>query len=147
MKTKKYIIRFFIIVFLFFCFTGVVLYTALGHDINSNLQWIQKKKELNNIDISKITFYTGGVNGREVKLVDNEKDNFTRSLVNSKFYKSNWKGMVDGGLAIIIIFKDGTKDSFEYCGGSVFQITYKGKMFSVRNKELEQILLSYKVSL
>ena len=55
--------------------------------------------------------------------------------------------MVDGGQAIIIIFKDGTKDSFEYCGGSVFQITYKGKMFSVRNKELEQILLDYKVSL
>ena len=147
MKIKKYIIRFFIIVFLFFCFTGVVLYTALGHDINSNLQWIQKKKELNNIDISKITFYTGGVNGREVKLVDNEKDNFTRSLVNSKFYKSNWNGMVVGGLAIIIIFKDGTKDSFEYCGGSDFQITYKRKMFSVRNKELEQILLDYKVSL
>ncbi|MEQ8154657.1 MAG: hypothetical protein ABRQ25_07220 [Clostridiaceae bacterium] len=143
MKIKKYLLGFLTTVFLIFTFIGIEWNSDLGHNIVGYKQWTQKKKEFNSDEISKITFYTGGLNGRNVELIEKEKDNFIINLVNSKFYKSNWTGMIDGGIAIAIVFNDGTKDYFEYCGGSVFQITYNGKMFSIRNKELEKILFSY----
>jgi|GEM_PF-6304898 len=59
----------------------------------------------------------------------------------------NQNRAIDGGMAIILISEDGSHDSFEYCGGSVFQISYKGNLFSIENKELEQILLKYNVTL
>ncbi|GIM29861.1 hypothetical protein CPJCM30710_25270 [Clostridium polyendosporum] len=147
MNIKKYLLGFLIIAFLIFAFIDIVWNSNLRHNIIGNKQWTQKKKEFKSTEISKITFYTGGLNGKNIELTEKEKDNFIINLINSKFYKSNWRGMIDGGIAITIVFNDGTKDYFEYCGESIFQITYNGKMFSIRNKELEKTLLSYNVTL
>ncbi|HEY5561597.1 MAG TPA: hypothetical protein VIK72_07535 [Clostridiaceae bacterium] len=50
-------------------------------------------------------------------------------------------------MPIIIEYKNGTDDSFEYCGSDVFQIVYKGRMFSIRNTKLKQLLQKYNVKL
>lgn len=55
--------------------------------------------------------------------------------------------MVGTGSIVLIIFKDGKKETLEYCGGGIFQMTYKERMFSIRNKKLEHILLKYDMKL
>lgn len=137
MKVKKYTLYFLIIMLL--CF--------IGYSIFKSDQWAQKKKQLSNMKISKITFYTGGSNAKNVELTGADKDNFMNCLLTSKFYRHNRYGAIDGGMAIILVSEDGSQDSFEYCGGSVFQISYKGNLFSIQNKELEIILLKYNVAL
>jgi hypothetical protein len=109
----------------------------------TSIHWTQKKRELANTEFSKITFYTGGNNPKNIELTDGEKDNFMKCLLNSKFYRNNRYGAIDGGMAIILISKAGTRDSFEYCGGGIFQISYEENLFSIKNIELEKILLNY----
>jgi hypothetical protein len=136
MKDKKYILYFLIIMLLSF----------IGYSILRSDQWDLKKRELANMKLSKITLYTGGSNAKNVELTGADKDNFMNCLLTSKFYRENRYGAIDGGMAIVLISEDGSNDSFEYCGGSVFQISYKGNLFSIKNKELEQILLKYNVT-
>lgn len=147
MMIKKYVLYFLIIVVLFISCVEIGLNTDVGNNIFSSKQWTQKKKELENIDLSKVSFYTGGINAKNVELTGAEKDNFMSCLLTSKFYRSNRTGAIDGGMAIILVFKDGSKDSFEYCGGSIFQIWDKENSFLIKNKELEQVLLKYNVTL
>ncbi|MDD7793218.1 hypothetical protein [Clostridium sp. 'White wine YQ'] len=147
MKTKKYVIYFLLIILLFVCSVEVGLKTTVGSNILSRYEWTQKKKQLENTEISKITFYTGGRNAKNVELIGSEKDNFIKYLLASEFYRSNSAGQIDGGMAIILNLRDGSHDSFEYCGGDIFQISNKGNLFSIKNKELEKILLKYNVTL
>ncbi|MEQ8154097.1 MAG: hypothetical protein ABRQ25_04265 [Clostridiaceae bacterium] len=147
MRVKKYLLGFYITAFLVLAFAGMVWNSGIIYNITDKKQWTQKKEKLKSNEIAKITFYTGGLNGRNVELIEKEKDDFIINFVNSKFYKSNWTGMIDGGMAIGIVFSDGNKEYFEYCGEGIFQMTYSGKIFSIYNKELENILLSYNVTL
>jgi hypothetical protein len=139
MNIKIYNPIFGIVAFLLLCCIVIVKDTDLGHNITSNIDWIHKKNELKNTSISKIIFYSS--NGKEVALINSEKDAFIESLVSSKFYKSNWQGMVDTDNVIFIIYNDGSRESLEDCGGGVFQIDYKGRMFSIKNNIVEQNLL------
>lgn len=148
MKIKEYATRLFIIAFLMFLFIGVILdRTDFGHNITGNIDWLHEKAELKNSDVSKITFDTGGSNDKEVELINGEKDDFVKKLIASKFYRSDWRGMVGTGSTVLIIFKGGKKETLEYCGNGVFQMTYKERMFSIRNKKLEHILLKYDMKL
>lgn len=141
---KKHITNFILIAFLLFCSIEILLNgTDIGHNITANIDWSQKKTELKNTHISKITFWIHGTNSKEIDLMNSKNDAFISSLIHSKFYRSNWQGMVDTDCVILLIYNNGTKESLEYCGGSIFQITYKGRMFSIKNKELEQSLLNY----
>jgi|GEM_PF-5096546 len=79
MKDKKYILYFFIIMLLSF----------IGYSILRSDQWAQKKRELANMKLSKITFYTGGSKAKNVELTGAEKDNFMNYLLTSKFYREN----------------------------------------------------------
>lgn len=147
MKGKKYAIYLLMLtVLLVSCIEIGLKANAKGKIFSAN-QWSQKKKQLEDIKLSKITFYTGGSNAKNVELTGAEVDNFMNCLLNSEFYRSNRTGQVDGGMAIILISKDDSQDSFEYCGAGVFQISYRGDLFSIKNKELEQILLKYNVTL
>lgn len=143
MRLIKYILYPFIIIVVFV----ICLSPSLGNNIIDRYHWGQKKSQLENIEILKVTFYTGGNNAKNVELTGTDKDNFMNSLLASEFYRSNHTGAIDGGMAIILVFKDGSQDTFEYCGASVFQISYKGNLFSIKNKELEQVLLKYNVVL
>ncbi|WP_238881279.1 hypothetical protein [Clostridium sp. YIM B02551] len=147
MKTKKYVIYLLIIILLFVCCVEIGLKTTVGSNILSRYEWTQKKNQLENTEISKITFYTGGINAKNVELTGSERDNFIEYLLNSEFYRSNRTGQIDGGMAILLIQNDGSHDSFEYCGGDIFQISHNGNLFSIKNKELEKILLKYNVTL
>jgi hypothetical protein len=149
MGKKIYILYFLIIIVLtLICVEiGLNINTNTKNDIFSRNQWSQKKKQLDNLELSKITFYTGGRSGKNIELTGVEKDNFMNCLLTSEFYRSNRTGQIDSGVAIILISKDGSQDSFQYCGAGVFQIWYKENIFSIKNKELEQILLKYNVTL
>jgi hypothetical protein len=137
MKNKKYLLYLLII----------VVISLVSYIIFKPNQWTQKKSELSNADISKITFYTGGSNAKNIELTGDDKDKFINSLLNSKYYRNNSTSSIDGGMAILLISKNTTYDSIEYCGSSIFQISYKGHLFSVKNKGLEDILLKYNVKL
>lgn len=149
MWKKIYILYFLIIIVLILICVeiGLNINTNTRNDIFSRNQWSQKKKQLENLELSKIKFYTGGRSGKNVELTGVEKDNFMKCLLTSEFYRSNRTGQIDGGVAMVLISKDGSQDSFEYCGAGVFQIWYKGDIFSIKNKDLEQILLKYNVTL
>lgn len=137
-----------IIVLIFICVEiGLNINANTKNDIFSRNQWNQKKKQLENLELSKITFYTGGRSGKNVELTGVEKDNFMKCLLTLEFYRSNRTGQIDGGVTMVLISKDGSQDSFQYCGAGVFQIWYKGDIFSIKNKELEQILLKYNITL
>jgi hypothetical protein len=86
---------------------------------------------------------TRGINGRELDLIEKDKDKFIEILTDSNFYRSNWQGMLDDSISIEITYNNGSNRSFEYCGGDIFQLSYNGSMFSIRNKNLENILLKY----
>jgi len=62
---------------------------------------VRKKNLFNAINISKVTFNAGN-NTSDIILIDDEKDRFISYLVDSKFYRSNWQGMVGTGMTIII---------------------------------------------
>ncbi|MGE5628384.1 MAG: hypothetical protein ACM3X7_09735 [Solirubrobacterales bacterium] len=145
MIIKKYVLHVLIIVILCFGCVDLSLKTDQGNNIISSVKWSQKKNQLKSTELSLISFYTGGQNPKTVELTGTEKDNFINCLLTSKFYRSNWSGSIDGGMPIILNFKDGSKDTLEYCGGSVFQTECKGNLFSIKNKELEQTLLKYNV--
>lgn len=147
MDIKKYIIYFLIAIVLLVSFVEITLNTDASHNFFSSNHWNQKKKQLQNIELSMITFYTGGNNAKKVELTGAEKNDFMNRLLTSEFYRSNRTGQIDGGMAIVLISKDGNQDSFEYCGAGVFQISYKNDIFSIKNKELEQIMFKYNVAL
>jgi hypothetical protein len=91
----------------------------MQENIFSSYQWTQKKKQIGNIELSKITFYIGWSNAENVELTSAEKDNFKNCLLTSEFYRSNHTGQINSGMDIILILKDGSHDSFEYCSGGV----------------------------
>lgn len=146
MGKKIYILYFLIIIVLTLICVEIGVNINTRNDIFSRNQWSQKKKQLQNLELSKITFYTGGSSAKNVELTGVEKDNFMNCLLTSEFYRSNRTGQIDGGVPIVLISKDGSQDSFQYCGAGVFQIWYKGDIFLIKNKELEQILLKYNVT-
>jgi hypothetical protein len=139
MKPDKFII----LIFLFSILAVLLWNSDLAHNTMSKIQWTQKKKEFKNDEISKVSFYTGGLDGREIEFIEKEKDAFILALSDSAFYKSNWRGMLDDSISIELTYNNGSKSYFEYCGGDIFQLSYKGRMFSIRNKNLENILLKY----
>lgn len=63
--------------------------TDFGHNITGNIDWLHEKAELKNPEISKITFDTEGSNDKEIELINSEKNDFVKNLINSKFYRSN----------------------------------------------------------
>lgn len=139
MKTNKFVI----LIFLFSILAVILWNSDLAHNTVARIQWAQKKKEFKNDEISKVSFYTGGLNGREIEFIGKDKDNFILTLSNSTFYKSNWRGMLDDSISIEITYNNNSKRYFEYCGGDIFQLSYKGSMFSIRNKLLADILSKY----
>ncbi|GFZ31490.1 hypothetical protein CSC2_20160 [Clostridium zeae] len=143
MKPNKFTAKFIILVFFFFIFECIIWNTDLAHNTVARIQWTQKKKEFKSDEISKISFYTGGVNGKEIEFIGKDKDNFILTLSNSTFYKSNWRGMLDDGISIETTYNNSSKRYFEYCGGDIFQLSYNGSMFSIRNKNLAEILSKY----
>ncbi|MDP4146906.1 MAG: hypothetical protein Q8936_20940 [Bacillota bacterium] len=142
-KVKKGAVITSVVIILILSLARLFLGTDLGNNIVDSIVWSEEKKLFNEESISKISFYAE----KAIDLTGEEKKKFISNLKSSKFYRNNEQRQVDGGLAIIIFFKDGSKESLEYCGASVFQIQYKGRIFSIKNKELEQILLEHEVSL
>ncbi|GKU25331.1 hypothetical protein [Clostridium folliculivorans] len=143
MKHKRITSKFIILLFLFSILAVILWNSDLAHNAVARIQWTQKKKEFRSDDISKISFYTGGLNGMEIEFIGKDKDNFILTLSNSNFYKSNWQGMLDDSISIEITYNNSSKRYFEYCGGDIFQLGYKGNLFSIRNKNLSEILSKY----
>ncbi|MDP4147689.1 MAG: hypothetical protein Q8936_25020, partial [Bacillota bacterium] len=140
-KVKKFAIIFSSIILLGFSLGQLLFSTDLYDNLIDNVVWSKEKKVLNESNVSQIIFYSD----KSIELKNEEKDVFVNKLKRSKFYRNNEQGQVDGGVAIGVVFKDGSKESFEYCGASVFQMEYKGRVFSIKNEELEQILLEHDV--
>ena len=101
MRIKKFIITIIFVLAFISCTYSLVLGPDFWNNVKDRANWSEKKKLFNAIDISKVTFNPGN-NTSDIVIMDDEKDRFISYLVDSKFYRSNWQGMVGTGMAIII---------------------------------------------
>lgn len=124
-----------------------ILLSLFGKDIYYNSMDINHWKQLKSI-IKEDNIYKVILNpASQVELEGNEKSNFIQSLNKSKYYKSNWRMEGPTGPVITIIFKDGTKQYFQYWGNAIFETYYKNGQFLITSDEVEHVLREHNINL
>ena len=114
-----------------------------GEDIYYNLvdnsHWNQLNSVINNTKIDEIIL--------DSELTGNEKSDFISNLNKAEFYKSNWRKIGPTGPVFTIVFKDGSKQYFEYFGNAIFETSYNNSQFLIKSIEIEQVLKNYNINL
>lgn len=79
----------------------------------------------------------------QVQLSNDEKSYFIKNLQKAEFERSNWRGEGPTGPIIVITYKDGSKVSFQYWGGALFEMMYKNRQFLISSMELGNTMKKY----
>ena len=112
---------------------------TIYHNSADNICWKQLNANINYDKIYQIIL--------ESELVDSEKSDFINNLSKAEFYKSNWRKEGPTGRVYTIVFKDGSKQYFQYWGNAIFETTYSNGQFLIKSNEIEKTLKKHGITL
>lgn len=122
---------------------AIISFLLFDNDMHYNRTDKKLWNELSNVlDENRISSIKL-ISDKPMELIDEEKSNFINDLRKAQFYKSNWRKEGPTGPIIMIMFEDGTRESFQYWGNAVFETSYKNGQFLIKSNEVEQVLRKY----
>ena len=126
---------------------ATILFVLFNNDFRytraDKMLWKELSSTFKENKIAKIEL----IADKKVELIDEEKSNFINDLGKAQFYKSNWRKEGPTGPVIMIMFENGTQESFQYWGNAVFETSYKNGQFLIKSIEVDWVLRKHGIGL